>query len=380
MAGWEERIKMGGKAIQLFTGGAGAPLLFLHGAGVYWWMPAHELLAAGLRVQAPVLPGLGGSEGYEEIEGMDDLVFHTLDVVDALGLERADVVGLSLGGWLAAELALRHPGRVNRLVLVDAAGTRVPGIEREDLFMAGPARARGLLFAHPQSGVARPIVPDPPPPPPLSAPLRGPQPPARPLPTPRCAPPPGRALSTASAGRRRAAERLGFDVIGANEHHQHPSALMPSPNIMAAPLTQRPSRIKILVLGNALPLYDHPQRVAEELAMLDVLSNGRLITGMVVGLGVEAFTYEINPTFIRARYREAHELIVRVRTAPVPFHFAGKHYDFRLVNVWPRPIQKPHPPIWIPGSGSVETIRFVAERRYPWVARPYSQFAVMKRT
>src|SRR5260370_15679699 len=126
MAGWEERIKMGGKAIQLFTGGAGAPLLFLHGAGVYWWMPAHELLAARHRVHAPVHPGFGVSEGYEEIEGMDDLVFHTLDVMDALGLERADVVGLSLGGWLAAELALRHPGRVNRLVLVDAAGTPGP--------------------------------------------------------------------------------------------------------------------------------------------------------------------------------------------------------------------------------------------------------------
>jgi alkanesulfonate monooxygenase SsuD/methylene tetrahydromethanopterin reductase-like flavin-dependent oxidoreductase (luciferase family) len=93
-----------------------------------------------------------------------------------------------------------------------------------------------------------------------------------------------------------AAERLGFDVIGVNEHHQNAYGLMPSPNIMAASLIQRTSRIKILVLGNALPLYDHPQRVAEELAMLDVLSNGRLITGMVVGLGVEAFTYEINPT------------------------------------------------------------------------------------
>jgi len=151
MAGSEETIKIGGKAIQLFTGGAGAPLLYLHGAGVYWWMPAHELLAARHRVHAPVHPGFGASEGYEEIEGIDDLVFHTLDVMDALGLERADVVGLSLGGWLAAELALRHPGRVNRLVLVDAAGTRVPGVEREDLFMAGPARARGLLFADPES-------------------------------------------------------------------------------------------------------------------------------------------------------------------------------------------------------------------------------------
>jgi alkanesulfonate monooxygenase SsuD/methylene tetrahydromethanopterin reductase-like flavin-dependent oxidoreductase (luciferase family) len=118
--------------------------------------------------------------------------------------------------------------------------------------------------------------------------------------------------------------------------------------------------------------------VAEELAMLDVLSAGRLIAGMVVGLGVEAFSYEVNPTFVRERYREAHELIIRAWTEPGPFHFEGKHYDFRWVNVWPRPYQQPHPPIWIPGSGSMETIRFVAERKYPWIALPYSQFDVMK--
>jgi len=175
-----------------------------------------------------------------------------------------------------------------------------------------------------------------------------------------------------------AAERLGFDVIGVNEHHQNAYGLMPSPNIMAACLTQRTTRIKILILGNALPLYDHPQRVAEEIAMLDVISGGRIIAGMVVGLGVEAYTYEVNPTFMRERYREAHDLIVRAWTEREPFHFEGKHYDFRFVNVWPRPLQQPHPPIWIPGSGSIETIRWVAERRYPFIAIPFSPIQVMK--
>ncbi len=174
------------------------------------------------------------------------------------------------------------------------------------------------------------------------------------------------------------AERLGFDVIGVNEHHQNAYGLMPSPNIMAACLARRTSRAKILVLGNALPLYDHPQRVAEEAAMLDVITGGRLISGMVVGLGVEAFTYEINPTTFRERYREAHDLIVRAWTEREPFHFEGKHYDFRFVNVWPRPLQQPHPPIWIPGSGSVETIHWVAEHRYPFIAVPFSPFAMMK--
>lgn len=176
-----------------------------------------------------------------------------------------------------------------------------------------------------------------------------------------------------------AAERLGFDVVGVNEHHQNAYGLMPSPNLIAACLARRTQRVKLLILGNALPLYDHPLRVAEELAMLDVISGGRLIAGMVVGLGVEAYTYEVNPTFFRERYREAHDLIVRAWTEEGPFHFEGKHYDFRFVNLWPRPLQQPHPPIWIPGSGSLETLQWVAERRYPFVAIPFSPFDVMRR-
>jgi alkanesulfonate monooxygenase SsuD/methylene tetrahydromethanopterin reductase-like flavin-dependent oxidoreductase (luciferase family) len=175
-----------------------------------------------------------------------------------------------------------------------------------------------------------------------------------------------------------AGERMGFDAIGVNEHHQNAYGLMPSPNIIAAMLVQRTSKVKILVLGNALPLYDHPQRVAEEFAMLDVISGGRLIAGLVVGLGVEAYTYEINPTAFRERYREAHDLIVRAWTEPGPSHFDGKHYNFRWVNPWPLPLQKPHPPIWVPGSGSVETIRWVAEHQYPFTAVPFSPFDVMK--
>jgi alkanesulfonate monooxygenase SsuD/methylene tetrahydromethanopterin reductase-like flavin-dependent oxidoreductase (luciferase family) len=163
-----------------------------------------------------------------------------------------------------------------------------------------------------------------------------------------------------------AAERLGFDAVGVNEHHQNAYGLMPSPNIMAAALARRTSRVKLLILGNALPLYDHPLRVAEEIAMLDVITGGRVIAGMVVGIGVEAYTYEVNPTFFRERYREAHDLIIRAWTEEGPFHFEGKHYDFRYVNVWPRPLQKPHPPVWIPGSGSVETIEWVAQHRYPF--------------
>lgn len=169
----ERVLTIHGKRVQLFAGGAGPPLVYLHGAGTYGWMPVHDHLARRRQVLAPVHPGFGASEGLETIEAMEDLVFHTLDVLDALALERPDVVGLSLGGWLAAELALRHPARVGRLVLVDAAGVRLPGVPMGDVFMASPPKARALLFHDPGSEVARALLPDAPPPDRLETVLRG---------------------------------------------------------------------------------------------------------------------------------------------------------------------------------------------------------------
>jgi alkanesulfonate monooxygenase SsuD/methylene tetrahydromethanopterin reductase-like flavin-dependent oxidoreductase (luciferase family) len=175
------------------------------------------------------------------------------------------------------------------------------------------------------------------------------------------------------------AEELGFDGICVNEHHQNAYGLMPSPNVIAGALTQRTSKIKIAVIGNALPLYNPPLRVAEEFAMLDVMSNGRLIAGMVVGGGPEYFTYQIDPTTAREKFREALDLIVKSWTTPGPFEWNSKHYYFRYVNPWPRPMQQPHPPIWIPGVGSAETIEFVAQRRYSYMGVPYFHIDVFRR-
>src|SRR5208282_4913988 len=97
------------------------------------------------------------------------------------------------------------------------------------------------------------------------------------------------------------AEKLGFDGICVNEHHQNAYGLMPSPNIIAGALTQRTTTCKIVVIGNALPLYNPPLRVAEEFAMLDVMSGGRLNAGMVIGGGPEYYSYGINPTRGRGR-------------------------------------------------------------------------------
>src|SRR5215208_5719409 len=115
------------------------------------------------------------------------------------------------------------------------------------------------------------------------------------------------------------AEPLGFDGVCVNEHHQNAYGLMPSPNLIAAALTQRTQKCKIAVIGNALPMYNPPLRVAEEFAMLDVLSGGRLVAGLVIGGGPEYFSYGVNPTYARERFREALDLILKSWTEPGPF-------------------------------------------------------------
>ncbi|MEE8110841.1 MAG: LLM class flavin-dependent oxidoreductase [bacterium] len=174
------------------------------------------------------------------------------------------------------------------------------------------------------------------------------------------------------------ADRLGYDGICVNEHHQTCYGTMPAPNIMAAALARRTSQAKIAILGNAICLRDHPLRVAEEVAMLDVITKGRIISGFVRGVGDEYTSFSMSPTTSRDRFLEAHDLILRAWTEPGPFAFEGRHYNFRYVNTWPRPYQKPHPPVWLPSQGSVETVIFAAERRYPYM-QVFSPFTTVKR-
>jgi alkanesulfonate monooxygenase SsuD/methylene tetrahydromethanopterin reductase-like flavin-dependent oxidoreductase (luciferase family) len=175
------------------------------------------------------------------------------------------------------------------------------------------------------------------------------------------------------------AETLGFDGVCVNEHHQNAYGNMPSPNLMAAMLARRTKRVKIAVVGDALPLYDPPTRVAEEWAVLDVVSGGRLICGMVIGGGPEYFSFQINPTYAREMFYEAHDLILQAWTQPGPTEFNGKFWRLRYLNPWPRPLQKPHPPIWIPGAGSLETMQYVAKKRYAYMGIPYFHMDVFKK-
>lgn len=168
------------------------------------------------------------------------------------------------------------------------------------------------------------------------------------------------------------ADEMGFDAICVNEHHSNGYGLMPSPNLIATALARRTSDAAICVLGNSLALYNPPTRIAEEMAMIDCISGGRLIAGFPLGTPMDTcYAYGQNPSMLRQRYLEAHDFILRAWQEPGVFAFNGRFNQHRYVNSWPRPIQKPHPPIWIPGGGAVETLRWAGERDYVFCALSY---------
>jgi alkanesulfonate monooxygenase SsuD/methylene tetrahydromethanopterin reductase-like flavin-dependent oxidoreductase (luciferase family) len=173
------------------------------------------------------------------------------------------------------------------------------------------------------------------------------------------------------------ADQLGFDAVGVNEHHQNAYGMMPSPNIMAAALARRCQRAMLLVLGNSIALYNPPTRVAEEFAMLDVISGGRLIAGFPVGTSMDTnYCYGQNPATLREKYREGHDLIIKAWKTREPFAWNGKYTKLRYVNLWPWPIQQPRPPVWVPGLGSIETWDFCIDHDYNY---SYLSFSGYKR-
>ena len=148
-----------------------------------------------------------------------------------------------------------------------------------------------------------------------------------------------------------AMDRLGYDGVGFNEHHTSPYGLMNSPNLLAAAAAQRTQRLKLLVYGNLLPLHD-PLRLAEELAMLDCMSNGRIVSGFARGIPREHNVYRVPLSDSRARFEEAWEIISRAWTEEV-FSYEGRFWSYRDVAIWPRPVQQPHPPVWEIGRAHV---------------------------
>jgi alkanesulfonate monooxygenase SsuD/methylene tetrahydromethanopterin reductase-like flavin-dependent oxidoreductase (luciferase family) len=163
------------------------------------------------------------------------------------------------------------------------------------------------------------------------------------------------------------AEELGFDVVALNEHHGNPFCMGGVMNVEASILARITKKVKIVLIGNPLPVLKHPLRMAEELAEIDLISRGRLVTGWVRGAGSEQFFNNANPAYNREYFNEAHDFIIQAWTKPGPWRYEGKHFHYRHVNPWALPYQKPHPPIWIPGVLSPETVQWCAEHRYPYI-------------
>ena len=165
-------IKVRGREVAILEAGSGEPLVYLHGfADVHAapgnFQPFHEALAKGRRLIAPALPGVNGSEELTEARNTEDVAFHMMEVMDALGLEKFDIVGHCAGGWVAAEMAVRHPERVRRLGLIGASGLEVKGQLIGDLFMmAQPERGvdyrsiRHMLFRSEDHPLAQKYYPN----------------------------------------------------------------------------------------------------------------------------------------------------------------------------------------------------------------------------
>src|SRR5580658_5303892 len=133
------------------------------------------------------------------------------------------------------------------------------------------------------------------------------------------------------------ADQLGFDGVCLNEHHQTAYGMMPIPGVLAGALARSVKHANIAILGRALPLVNNPLNIAEEYAMLDNISNGRIIAGFVRGIGAEYHSTGINPVYSHERFHEAHDLILKAWTEPGPVVHQGNHYSFSYANPWTRP-------------------------------------------
>jgi alkanesulfonate monooxygenase SsuD/methylene tetrahydromethanopterin reductase-like flavin-dependent oxidoreductase (luciferase family) len=158
------------------------------------------------------------------------------------------------------------------------------------------------------------------------------------------------------------ADELGFDGICINEHHNTVYSMTPATSLMGAAIATATSRAKIMVAGVPVNLA-YPNRVAEEYAMLDVMSGGRMEFAFPLGTGMEYWSNEgtVNPTTARARFRESLDIILKAWTEDGPMRYEGDFYSYRYLNPWPKPYQKPYPKLFVVGSGSMETVELALD-------------------
>jgi len=159
------------------------------------------------------------------------------------------------------------------------------------------------------------------------------------------------------------AEEEGVEIM-LNEHHQTATCVDPAAPLMLAALARLTKTARLLILGNPIANRRQPVRVAEEMALIDVLSHGRLEAGFVRGVPYEIAAANSNPVRMMEREWEALDLIIKAWTShDGPFSHEGRFFHHRIVNIWPRPYQQPHPPIWISTTSPEGAIR-VGARGY----------------
>ncbi len=160
----------------------------------------------------------------------------------------------------------------------------------------------------------------------------------------------------------RLAEELGFDGVAINEHHNTIFSMTPACSVMGGWVAANTSTARILVAGVPINLA-YPNRVAEEYAMLDVMSGGRMEFAFPLGTGMEYWANDgrINPVTSRARFKESLDIILKCWTEDGPFRYDGEFYNYRYLNPWPKPYQKPYPKGFVVGSGSMETVELAVE-------------------
>ncbi len=455
-----ETITLAGIELELHEGGEGPPLLFLHGASGFTPDPPYVgLLAQRRRLIAPSHPGFGASGLPLWLDTVDDIAHLYLELMDRRGLGRVDVVGTSLGGWLAAEIATKVPERIGKLALVGPVGVKLGPADKLDIpdifamaqdkvvrliyhdvdkgkldyskmtdeqltviarnrettalltwepWMHNPklrhrlhriasptlfirGASDGLVSADYVDGYAKLI--------------------------PGCASDDDRGggtrPATGAAGRIRAraarlpgrrstsgrdamrawhfsetaypylppveeyesirvslpnriydpkkgaalydryieewqiAEEEGVEIM-LNEHHQTATCVDPAAPLLLAALARVTKKARLLILGNPIANRRQPVRVAEEMALVDMLSHGRLEAGFVRGVPYEISAGNSNPVRTNERFAEALDLIIKAWTShDGPFSHEGRFFHHRQINIWPRPFQSPHPPVWI---------------------------------
>jgi alkanesulfonate monooxygenase SsuD/methylene tetrahydromethanopterin reductase-like flavin-dependent oxidoreductase (luciferase family) len=159
------------------------------------------------------------------------------------------------------------------------------------------------------------------------------------------------------------ADDLGFNIM-VNEHHQTATCMSSTVIVGLSVLARETKKARLLVLGYPIGHRPDPLRCAEELATIDVVSRGRLDMGFIKGVPYEFPASNQNPVGVMDRFWEAHDFIIKAMShRGAPFNWEGENFHYRQVNIWPRPVQQPHPPIWTT-TGNRAQAKLLGEKGY----------------